>query len=90
MEKATFPIDYWELMRSDNRRKYDRLKTNWMERRDILKEEYSLREMAEATVSVRKVHQQRLQTIQRLRYRRLEEVAQSLSRKLLKLRVTSN
>lgn len=74
-------VDDWEEHRPW-RRRGSQLKVPWLERRRMLRECFSDLEIVAANEEVRRVHAERLATIQRQRFEKLELLSQKLLRKV--------
>lgn len=77
----TMPVDVWESNRQ-RRRCGEQLKLQWLQRRIILKDDVSEADILRANQEIRNIHQQRLMTISRLKYEKVELFTQSLFRKM--------
>jgi hypothetical protein len=76
------PVDAWESLRRERPRRHgDELRTDWLHRTKLLKGEVSDKEIAAATEELYKFQRQRMQTIHRMKFEKIETFTESLCRK---------
>ena len=80
--EESIPVDVWESLRSECPRRHgDELRTDWLHRMKLLKGEVSGKEIAAANEELFKFQRQRMQTIHRMKFEKIETFTESLCRK---------